>query len=150
MATTHEHTPRLTSQTVWRAVAKASFAVLSHTTPSGQPRSSGIIYKTIGRRLYLATAPDSWKARHIAASGRVSMTVPVHRGGVLALFLPIPPATVSFHGTATVHPAGAPRARSLTTELASLLPAEMQGPHHDHRGHPRHRPDARPQRRWAP
>ena len=48
-------------------------------------------------------ASGSWKARHVAASGRVAVTVPVRRGGLLSLLFPIPPATVSFHGTAVVH-----------------------------------------------
>ena len=39
---------------------------------------------------------------------------------------PIPPATVSFHGTAVVHPAGSPRARSLLDELGSLIPAKRR------------------------
>ena len=111
---------------MWDALAKASFAVISYQTPSGEPRSSGVVYKTIGRRLYVAVAPDGWKARHIAASGRVAVTVPLRRGGILSLVVPIPPATVSFHGTAIVHPAGSPQVRSLTKELASLLPAERQ------------------------
>jgi Pyridoxamine 5'-phosphate oxidase len=117
---------RLTTEQVWQQLAKASFAVLSHVTPAGEPRSSGVVYKTVGRRLYIATAPDSWKARHIAANGRVAVTVPVRRGGLLSLLLPIPPTTVSFHGTAIVHPAGSPQVRRLLKELASLLPQERQ------------------------
>ena len=117
---------RLTTKQVWHQLAKASFAVLSHLTPSGEPRSSGVLYKTIGRRLYIATAPDSWKARHVAARGRVAVTVPVRRGGLLSLVAPIPPATVSFHATAIVHQADSPEVRSVLKELASLLPAERQ------------------------
>jgi hypothetical protein len=117
---------RLTTEQVWYQLAKGSFAVLSYVTPAGVPRSSGILYKTIGRRLYIAVAPDSWKARHVAASGRVAVTVPVRRGGLLSLIAPIPPATVSFHGTAIVHPANSPEVRSVLKELASLLPAERR------------------------
>lgn len=117
---------RLTTEQVWHKVAKGSFAVLSHITPAGEPRSSGVVYKTIGRRLYIVTAPDSWKARHVAASGRVAVTVPVRRGGLLSLVTPIPPATISFHGTAIVHPADSPKVRSVLEELASLLPAERR------------------------
>jgi len=117
---------RLTSEQVWHQVAKGSFAVLSHVTPAGEPRSSGVVYKTVGRRLYVATAPDSWKARHVAASGRVAVTVPVRRGGLLSLVLPIPPATISFHANAIVHQADSPEVRSVLKELASLLPAERQ------------------------
>src|SRR6266511_2191108 len=70
--------------------------------------------------------PDSWKARHIAASRQVAVTVPVRRGGILSLVAPIPPATVSFHATAIVHPAGSLEVGSLSKELASLLPAERR------------------------
>ena len=116
----------LTSEQVWREVAKRSFAVLAYVTPSGEPRSSGVVYKTIGQRLYVVAAPDSWKARHIASMGRVSVTVPVRRGGIMSLIAPIPPATVSFHGTATVHPTGSPQVGSVLTEMAPLLPAERR------------------------
>ena len=118
--------PRLTTEQVWHQIAKASFAVIGYVTPAGEPRSSGVVYKTIGRRLYVAVAPDSWKARHIAASRRIAVTVPVRRGGILSLLAPIPPATISFHGTAIVHPAGAPQVRPLLKELGSLLPAERR------------------------
>src|SRR6266511_2999619 len=101
----------LTSEQVWRKVTKASFAVLSYVTPAGEPRSSGVVYKVVGRRLYVAVAPDSWKAKHVAASGRVAVTVMVRRGGVLSLVAPIPPATVSFHGAAIVHAADSPETR---------------------------------------
>jgi Pyridoxamine 5'-phosphate oxidase len=116
----------LTTEQAWHQVAKASFAVLSYVTPSGEPRSSGLVYKTIGRRLYVAVAPDSWKARHVAASGRVAVTVPVRRGGLLSLVAPIPPATISFHGAAVVHPAGSPQARTRLRDLASRIPKQRQ------------------------
>ena len=41
----------------------------------------------------------------MAADDRVAVTVPVRRGGLLALLAPIPPATISFAGKAIVHPA---------------------------------------------
>ena len=128
---------RLTTEQIWHQLAKGSFAVLSHVTPAGEPRSSGVLYKSIGRRLYIATAPDSWKARHVAASGRVAVTVPVRRGGLLSLVTPIPPATISFHATAIVHPADSPQVRSVLKELASLLPDRAAGLGLHHRGHPR-------------
>jgi hypothetical protein len=113
----------LTTEEVWRQVARASFAVLSQVTPAGAPRSSGVLYRTLGPRLYVAVAPDSWKAKHIAARPRVAVTVPVRRGGILSLVAPIPPATVSFHASAIVHPAGS---FEIPKELASLLPAERR------------------------
>ena len=63
---------------------------------------------------------------HVAADGRVAVTVLVRRGGILSLVAPIPPATISFHGTAVVHPAGSPQARSLLNDLGSLVPAERR------------------------
>jgi hypothetical protein len=116
----------LSSEQVWRHVARGSFAVLSHVTPTGQPRSSGVVYRTLGRRLYVAVAPGSWKARHVAVDGKVSLTVPVRRGGVLALVMPIPPATISFRGRAIVHPAGSPEVGPLLDELGSLVPPERR------------------------
>jgi hypothetical protein len=116
---------RLTSDRIWRELAKASFAVISYVTPTGKPRSSGVVYTTVGRRLYVATAVDSWKARHITASGQVAVTVPVRRGGIMSLLLPIPPATISFHASATVHPASA-LDEHLPKEFVSMLPAERR------------------------
>jgi len=122
----HRTGPRLDSGQIWRALAKASFAVVGYVTPSGEPRSSGVVYETLGRRMYVAVAPDGWKAKHIAASGRVAVTATVRRGGVLSLVVPIPPATVSFHARAVVHAPGSPEVRPLLEELGSLLPAERQ------------------------
>jgi hypothetical protein len=113
-----------TTEQVWRAVARASFAVLSYVTPDGAPRSSGIVYATAGRRLFVVVAPDGWKARQITTGARVSVTVPVRRGGLLSLLLPIPPATISFHGRATIHPPGTLRAGALPPQLVRLLPAQ--------------------------
>jgi hypothetical protein len=125
-AETRKEAPRLTSEQVWQAIVKASFAVLSYATPAGEPRSSGVVYKATGRRLYVGVAPDSWKAKHVAATGRVAVTVPVRRGGLLSLLASIPPATISFHGTAIVHPAGSPQATAGLQELGSLIPKERQ------------------------
>lgn len=113
---------RLSSEQVWRALAKASFAVISYVTPAGAPRSSGVVYTIVGRRMYVAVAPTSWKARQIAVRGQVSVTVPVRRGGILALLLPIPPATISFRGTATVYPAGSTANGALMEARARLDP----------------------------
>lgn len=93
--------PRLTAQEVWRTVSRHSFAVLSHVTAAGLPRSSGVVYAVSGDRMLIAVARDSWKARHIGTDGPVSVTVPIHRGGPLSLLAPIPPATVSFPAVAT-------------------------------------------------
>ena len=44
---------RLSSDRVWHAISKASFGVLGYVTPSGEPRSSGVVFETVGRRLYV-------------------------------------------------------------------------------------------------
>ena len=93
---------RVTSASAWREIARQSFGVLSHVNAAGEPRSSGVVYELVGHRMYIAVAPDGWKAREVATGDQVSMTVPVRRGGILSLILPIPPATISFHARVTV------------------------------------------------
>lgn len=117
--------PRLTSERVWRAIGKASFAVVGYATPSGEPRSSGVMYREVDRRLFVVVGSDSWKARHIAKDGRVAVTVPVRRGGILSLVAPIPPAAISFHATAVVHPAGSPEFQAMPRALVSMIPPEQ-------------------------
>jgi hypothetical protein len=107
---------------IWRDLAKGSFAVVSHVTGAGEPRSSGVVYAVIGHRMYVAVAPDCWKARRLRTGDQVSVTVPVRRGGLLSLLFPIPPATISFHATVTVHPAGSVTRSSLPKPLQRLLP----------------------------
>lgn len=112
----------VTSEQVWREIERQSFAVISYATPVGDPRSSGVVYAAARHRLLVAVAPDSWKARHIPEADRVAVTVPVRRGGLLSLMFPIPPATISFHGRAVVHPPGSVDLGSLSSELAALVP----------------------------
>lgn len=118
--------PRLTAERVWNELQKASFAVISYVTPAGKPRSSGVVYAAAGRRLYVVTAPDSWKARQISDGNEVAVTVPIRRGGMLSLVAPIPPATVSFHASAMVHPPGSVNIESVSKKLASQLPRERR------------------------
>lgn len=117
---------QVTTRQVWRALEKASFAVLSHVTPGGEPRSSGVVYGAAERTLYVVVAAGSWKARQIADGDVVAVTVPIHRGGPLALVVPIPPATVSFRTRATVHPPGSLGIESVSPALARLLPRDRQ------------------------
>ena len=112
----------LSTEAVWQALAKASFAVVSHVNSAGEPRSSGVVYGTVDRRLYVAVAADGWKARQIAIGQEVAVTVPVRRGGILALLVPIPPATITFHARATVHPAGSLDIGSVSKGLLKLVP----------------------------
>jgi hypothetical protein len=113
----------LTAEDIWTAVRHASFAVISHVTPAGAPRSSGVVYAVAGHRLYVVVAEDSWKAQHIRDEGLVAITVPIRRGGVLSLLAPIPPATVSFPAVATVHPT---EMLTRVPGLAGLVPPERR------------------------
>ena len=113
---------RVGSDTVWRALEKASFAVIGHVNAAGEPRSSGVVYGTADRRLYVAVAADGWKAREIVSGKDVAVTVPVRRGGILSLLVPIPPATITFHARATVHPAGSLDIGSVSKDLERLVP----------------------------
>lgn len=117
---------RLTGDRVWSEMARKSFAVISYVTPAGEPRSSGVVYAIADRRMYVVSAVDSWKARHIPANGRVAVTVPVRRGGIMSLLFPIPPATISFHAKATVRPADSLGNGSMPKQLVALVPAERR------------------------
>lgn len=112
----------VTSEAVWQALEKSSFAVISHVGVAGEPRSSGVVYGIADRRLYVAVAADGRKAREIVSGQLVAVTVPVRRGGILALLLPIPPATITFRARATFHPAGSLDVASVSPELAKLVP----------------------------
>jgi hypothetical protein len=117
---------RPSTEQVWDELGKASFAIVSYVTPAGEPRSSGIVYAADGGHLYLAVAPDSWKARQIRDNQQVAVTVPVRRGGPLSLLMPIPPATISFHARAVVHPSGSLDLGSVSKKLISLLPKDRR------------------------
>ena len=119
-------TVRLTSGAVWRALGRASFAVVSHVNATGEPRSSGIVYGTAGRRLYVAVAGDGWKARQIMTGDQVAVTVPVRRGGILALFGPDPPATITFTARATVDAPGSLDIGSVSKDLEKLVPEDRK------------------------
>jgi len=117
----------LTTERVWRELTTASFAIVSHVTPTGNPRSSGIMYLVVDRHLLVIIAPDSWKARQITNGDQLAVTVPVRRGGLLSLVAPIPPATISFHARAVLHPPGSLDIESVSKKLASMIPAERRG-----------------------
>jgi hypothetical protein len=113
-----------TCAAVWRELAHQSFAILSHVDGRGVPRSSGVVYGLHQQRLYVVVAPEGRKARDIATGDHVSVTVPVRRGGVLALAMPIPPATITFQAVAAVYPPGSPDVPTLPAGLARLLPPD--------------------------
>jgi hypothetical protein len=95
---------QLTSQQVWDAVEKELFAVLGMVTAAGEARTVGIVYIVRERKLYIATAADTWKARHVAANPHVSITIPIAKRIPIAPWVKIPQATITFCGTARVFP----------------------------------------------
>jgi pyridoxamine 5'-phosphate oxidase-like protein len=117
----------LTREAVWRELERASFAVLAHLNDAGEPRSSGVVYGVAQGRLYVVVAADGWKAHDLHTGDQVAVTVPVRRGGLLALLFPIPPATISFHATVTAHEPGAVGPGQLPADLARLLPEHAAG-----------------------
>jgi hypothetical protein len=118
--------PGLTTERVWSILEKCSFAVMSHVTASGEPRSSGVVFGTDGRRVLVVVAADSWKARTIKDGQVVAFTVLIRRGGLLSLLFPIPPAAVSFHARARIgEPCMLDRA-SLPARFARLLPTTSE------------------------
>jgi hypothetical protein len=94
--------PGVTTERIWKILEKSNFAVVSHVTPNGEPRSSGVGFGTRNHRLFMVVGPNSSKARCIREGCVVALTVPVRRGGLLSLLLPLPPAVINFHARA--HP----------------------------------------------
>ena len=70
------------------------------------------------------TRKRSDRDQHHRTPGRLLKRALVPRGGLLALLFPIPPATITFHGTAVVHAPGAPEVRPALAKLKRLLPPE--------------------------
>jgi hypothetical protein len=118
--------PRLTAADVWRVIGKNSFAVLSHVTASGEPRSSGVVYGTDNGQVLIAVSAASWKARMISDGQLLAITIPVRRGGIFSLVAPIPPAAISFRARATVCKPGTLDRASLPKKFARLLPPSLE------------------------
>jgi Pyridoxamine 5'-phosphate oxidase len=98
--------PSLTTEQVWRALARQPFMVVAMVNRHGQGRSVGVTPAVHGDDLWFAATETDWKVTHLRHQPEVSVTVPVRRGGVLTLVAPIPPATVTVPATAQVLPVG--------------------------------------------
>ena len=95
-------TASITTDQVWNEIEQRFFAVLGMVTPRGEPRTAGIVYVARERQVYVGTLESAWKVRHIRQNPRVSVTVTIPRRIPFMPFLPIPPATITFQGHATV------------------------------------------------
>ncbi|HXZ78633.1 MAG TPA: hypothetical protein VEG30_01810 [Terriglobales bacterium] len=93
----------LTSEQVWREVEKHSFAVLGFVTPRAEARTAGIVYLVREHELYITTWRNSWKARYIGSNPHVSLTVTIPKRILLAPWVHIPDATITFAGEALLH-----------------------------------------------
>lgn len=102
-------TTPLTTDQVWAELEKEMFAVLGMVTAAGEARTVGIVFVTRDRKLYISSGKDAWKVRHVAANPAVSMTVTIAKRITLMPWIKIPPATITFQGTARVlEPAALP------------------------------------------
>jgi nitroimidazol reductase NimA-like FMN-containing flavoprotein (pyridoxamine 5'-phosphate oxidase superfamily) len=72
-------TVQLTTEQVWQAIEKELFAVIGMATAQSEARTVGVVYVVRGRKLYIGTGKDTWKARHIAANPHISVTIPIAR-----------------------------------------------------------------------
>jgi hypothetical protein len=109
------------SQIVWKALEKEIFAVLGMVTAKGEARTVGIVYIVHDGKIYISTRTDSWKERHIRANPHVSLTVPIHKSVPLMPWIPIPPATITFSGTARVGGVETVPAEALNKLLRGLV-----------------------------
>lgn len=91
-----------TTEQVWEALNRAFFGVLAFVNRNGLPRTAGVSYVVDGRSLYISTAKDMWKVRHIAANPHVSMTVTIPKRVPFLPFIKVPAATITFKGDAQI------------------------------------------------
>lgn len=99
----------LSTDDVWRLMARQAFMVVGMVNTRGQGRTAGVVPAVQDRAVWFAASSHDWKVRHLLHQPDVSATVPVRRGGVLALVAPLPPATITFQAAAhVVRPESAP------------------------------------------
>lgn len=98
-------TLQLNSAQVWQAIEKELFAVIGMVTARQEARTAGVVYVTQGRKLYVGTGQETWKARHIGRNPHVSITIPIAKRIPLMPWMKIPAATITFSGVARVLPA---------------------------------------------
>ena len=93
----------VTTAEVWREVNKRFFAVLGFVTTRGEARTAGICYTVKDLTIYIVTGRNTWKIRHIMENPHVSLTVTIPKRVPFMPWIPVPPATISFQGEASVH-----------------------------------------------
>ena len=83
-------TLQLTTDQVWEAIEKESFAVIGMVTANSEARTVGIVYVVRDRKLYFGSFIDMWKVRHISANPHVSLTIPIDKRIPLLPWINIP------------------------------------------------------------
>lgn len=92
----------VTTENVWTAIKNQMFGVVGTVTARGASRTAGIVYVVHDRKLYFGTGRTAWKTRHLARNPQVSMTVTIAKRIPFMPWIKIPPATISFSGTARI------------------------------------------------
>jgi len=108
----------ISSSQVWNELHRQMFGVLGMVTSGGEARTVGIVYAIQDGKLYIGTASDAWKTRHIRAHPSVSMTVPIAKRIPFLPWIRIPAATITFQGTARIYP---------VSEVSSAIVARVLG-----------------------
>lgn len=91
-------------ESIWSEINKQIFSTVGFVTPRQHARTSGIVHTVYNHHIYFSVEKTSWKAKHIAKNPHVSLTVIAPRRIFLMPWVQIPPATISFSGTAKVMP----------------------------------------------
>ena len=107
---------QLSSEQVWSALKKEIFAVLGMVNSKGEARTAGIVYIVHGQKIYISTAKEAWKTRHIQTNPHVSITVPIAKRIWIMPWIKIPAATITFSGKAKVLDA-----KSMQSEILHAL-----------------------------
>ena len=92
----------LSSEQVWEELENNMFAVVGMVTARNESRTAGIVYAVHNRKLYFGTLKASWKARHIAGNGHVSVTAAIPKRIPFVPWVKIPAATITFPGQARI------------------------------------------------
>ncbi len=93
---------QLKSAKVWNELKKENFAVLGMVNSKGEARTVGVVYVVHGQRIYISTAKDAWKTRHVQTNPHVSITIPIAKRILFMPWIKIPAATITFSGKAKV------------------------------------------------
>ncbi|ACQ78451.1 pyridoxamine 5'-phosphate oxidase-related protein FMN-binding [Beutenbergia cavernae DSM 12333] len=95
----------LTTDAVWRVLAKQNFMVIGMISARGQARTVGVMPLVLERTLWFTTNTQEWHAKHLAANPEVSVTVAIPKRVPFVPWIKIPAATITFSGVAEILPA---------------------------------------------